>query len=491
MKEKVDSPQRHNESKKTTPKKTKTGPKAKIDGPNLDQLIESFLTSGGKNSEQVDEKLATAPEKLVFQFNEITRLKNSEWIALTDSPNKYALSPMTWKSLLTWSQNPLLSLQLWGENSTSDLLKIVSNHIVKDNATAALIFDASRKTSILPKKKRLSLASELAEAIDIQKLESQTLLQFLYYLSSSGIQISQLLLKTSYLDETFNKLDETEQVKILISVKKLSFNDFLILFTRLEISKVRISVLKEIRSVISIEEILEFQRWENPTPKFSTAGFEIKVIKPLIEEKMKLSSALPELISLWPIIANPESEYDLPKFQEKLHSEINRETPLAKSLRNPEMAKLKGANGELVESVRVLNETLQRTEEKLERVSDALEEAHSDISALRNRISEMSKGDQIGLEARDNQIRIDLLRSLLPAMQRAIQAGNEEDILELLEKANIERVGKPGAKITWNPDSCESLTGEVSELVEVVESGYTWFNGTQTISLKRILVKNT
>jgi hypothetical protein len=66
----------------------------------------------------------------------------------------------------------------------------------------------------------------------------------------------------------------------------------------------------------------------------------------------------------------------------------------------------------------------------------------------------------------------------------------EDVILKLLEKANVERIGRTGAKIPWNPNTCESLTGEVSEQVEVIEPGFTWFNGNQTLVLKRILVKS-
>lgn len=356
---------------------------------------------------------------------------------------------------------------------------------------AAIIFEAMSKSTVLPKRKRMPLAYELSEVLDVATLPSGVVIEMLMYLASNEINLSTHLLKLDYMDDAFNVLNDAAQARFLLSLKKYNYENFLLFCSRLEISKVRVALLRELRAATTIDEVRTFYEWKNPTPKFSPVGIETKVIRAAVEEKLKLSNALPGLLILWPIISKVENGYDLPKFQEKLFAEMARDNALAASIKNPELGKLKKANDELVESAHKLSESLAQLEEKRDRLAEALNEANADIAGLRNRITEMSKSDQVGLEARDNQIRIDLLRDILPALQKAIQTGNADEILELLERANIDKVGKPGARIPWNADSCESLTGEVSEIVEVIESGFTWFNGTQTITLKRILVKNT
>ena len=457
----------------------------------LAKLVQSYILKPKKGSVLDAQTLTKFPEHEKRCLTEIQKLQDSEWQALPDAPAKYPLDAQMWSEILKWSQNPLLAIQLWGENSTSQLLKSLANLIKQNPEKAPIIFEAASKSTVLAKRKRMSLAYELSDLLDVTTLPSSLIIEFLIYLASNEINLTNHLLKLEYIEDSFNKLDDSAQAKFLLNLKKFHYEDFLLFFSRLEIPKVRVALLREVRASMTIEEVRKFYEWKNPTPKFSTVGLETKVIKWTVEEKLKHSNALPELLALWPLISKAENGYDLPKFQEKLFEEMARENPLAVSMRNPELGKLKKANDELVESVRKLNESLARLEENRDRLTEAINEANRDITGLRNRIAEMSKGDQIGLEARDNQIRIDLLRSLLPVLQKAVEAANAAEIFELLEKANIDKVGKPGARIPWNADSCESLTGEVSEIVEVVESGFTWFNGTQTINLKRILVKNT
>jgi len=472
-------------SAKKSPVRAKEGKESS----SLSAHVDQFLLKLSKDQPFNEKGTEGIPEKEKRCLLEIKGLKDADWHPLPEPPSKYALDASMWVQVLKWSQNPILALQLWGENPTNQQLKLIISLIKQHPEKVERIFDATGKPSILPKRKRVSLANELSDALDVSTLPPTAVLEILKYLVSNNQEIGSHLLKLDHLDDAFNSLDDNNQAKFMMALKRNNFHDFLMFFSRLEISKVRIALLKEIRASITNSEVQDFYVWKNPTSKFSTAGIETKIIKASVEEKLKLSNALPELLSIWPIIANPDNGYELVKFQEKFQSEMVRDTQLAISLRNPELGKLKAANVELAESVRLLKDNLDRAEGSNKRLTESLDEAKSDIVALRARITEISKGDQVGLEARDNQVKIDLLRDLLPAFHRAIEV-QEDEILKILEKANVERIGRAGAKIPWNPNTCESLTGEVSEQVEVIEPGFTWFNGNQTVILKRILVKS-
>jgi hypothetical protein len=491
MTEAAKSPKPAKKASPASPKKIKGKIEKPQDVVDFEALIEQHVLSLAPGKFLETKVLESIPDAYKTRILEINNLRDLGWNPLQEPPSKYGLELSTLSAIQKWSQNPILAIQLWGENSTLELLRVIAGAIKGDLAAAQKVFVATSKPSVLPKRKRNSLASELSDLIDVTSLPTATTLKFLEYLVSNDLCIKNHVLKLENLENAFNELNDDAQAKYVLAIKKSNFEDFLLFFTRLEISKVRIALLKEVRAKVTNEDILKFYEWKNPTPKFSAVGVETKIIKASIDERMKLSSVLPDLLTLWPAISNPENAYELGKFQDRIQSELSRDTSLAISLRNPEIKKLKATNSELAQAATAAKAALDASEKKRQLLSEALEEAKADVIALRNRLTEMSKGDQIGLEAKENQVRIDLLRTLLQTFQVALDGGRPEEILTLLESQNIERVGKPGSKIPWNPETCESLTGEVSDTVEIIEPGFTWFNGTQTISLKRILVRNT
>ena len=92
-------------------------------------------------------------------------------------------------------------------------------------------------------------------------------------------------------------------------------------------------------------------------------------------------------------------------------------------------------------------------------------------------------------ESIERQIKIDLLRSLVPTFEKALSGESAPEISKLLEEQKIEMVGVLNQKIRWNQTICESLTGlEISEGI-VVKTGFTWFTGKEVVPLRRMLLK--
>ena len=118
------------------------------------------------------------------------------------------------------------------------------------------------------------------------------------------------------------------------------------------------------------------------------------------------------------------------------------------------------------------------------------EEIRADLDEVRVTRLENSREARAAQEAIERQIRIDTLRDLIPAIERALISDVQNEILHILEEQGIEMVGRVGQKIRWNSQICESLTGEEISEGLVVKTGFTWFDGKEIVPLRRMLLKS-
>jgi hypothetical protein len=118
------------------------------------------------------------------------------------------------------------------------------------------------------------------------------------------------------------------------------------------------------------------------------------------------------------------------------------------------------------------------------------EEIKSDLDEVRVTRLENSRDSKAAQVAIERQIKIDTLRGLIPTMERALASDAQGEILRILEEQGIEMIGRVGQKIRWNSQICESLTGEEISEGLVVKTGFTWFDGKETVPLRRMLLKS-
>ena len=193
---------------------------------------------------------------------------------------------------------------------------------------------------------------------------------------------------------------------------------------------------------------------------------------------------------LWPYLANPEYGFNLSEIKVKFKHLIAKNGYLEESLRD-------GAVPELQSEIQVLKDNLQVAEKRAEDVSQKLnvlikenEEIRADLDEVRVTRLENSREARAAQEAIERQIRIDTLRDLIPAIERALISDEQNEILHILEEQGIEMVGRVGQKIRWNSQICESLTGEEISEGLVVKTGFTWFDGKEIVPLRRMLLKS-
>lgn len=165
------------------------------------------------------------------------------------------------------------------------------------------------------------------------------------------------------------------------------------------------------------------------------------------------------------------------------------EKGLIEFFRSNEIATLKAEKEVLEEKIleqKIYSESLLKTSEnQVEIISNLRSTLDSYEKRLQVEMTESSKGRL----ASDNQVKIDVIKSLVLLLHPELISGEHHKIQIALAKFGINQIGTMGRQTNWNPLECESLTG--SSLLDpvVVEPGYKWnFNG-EVVVLKKALVK--
>ena len=241
---------------------------------------------------------------------------------------------------------------------------------------------------------------------------------------------------------------------------------------------------------MSVSEIEEFFNWVNPEPNLSKVGVYKRIIIPSVENFLKWNNDLKDLLYLWPHLANPEYGFSLSELKVKFKQLIGKTGYLAESLRDGAVPVLQSENQTLKVNLQVAEKHVADLTQKLAVLMRIHEEIKSDLEEVRVARLESSRDVSAAQEAIERQIKIDTLRGLIPAMERALASDAQNEILRILEGQRIEMVGRVGQKIRWNSQICESLTGEEISEGLVVKTGFTWFDGREIVPLRRMLLKS-
>ena len=108
-------------------------------------------------------------------------------------------------------------------------------------------------------------------------------------------------------------------------------------------------------------------------------------------------------------------------------------------------------------------------------------------SKLRSQISEGSSGNA----AIVNQGKVEALKSVIDSIEHLFSTEAGSALERSLQKAGIFRLGVPGSSLSWDSETCESLTGKSFDVGIVVRSGYTWDSGTKNVLIQRALLRES
>lgn len=456
---------------------------------NINELIEIAL-SMPKTIIDIQVNLDSLPTDQKVTGAEILQILSKPNFDVTDKFKSDLISVENLDQMLTKTQNLSLAFLAFSNHRNQKALRIIKSK----SLTTLIDFERFKKLSIksylIPRHMFTYLADEIVASSTYKKSQVRIQLEVISFFANQGIDPTKMIAGLENITSEFNKEDEAFQNRYIESLRRFSVCSVFQFLGHLDSERIRVALCNKIIQDLSVQEIAEFFTWTDPEPSFSKIGLYKRIIVPSIENLIKWNISLEDLLYLWPHLTNPDYGFNLSELKVKFKQLISKSGYLAESLRD-------GAVPVLQSEVQFLKDSLQVAEKRAEDLSQKLsvlikvnEEIKSDLDEVRVTRLENSRESKAAQEAIERQIKIDTLRGLIPTMERALASDAKDEILRILEEQGIEMIGRVGQKIRWNSQICESLTGEEISEGLVVKTGFTWFDGKETVPLRRMLLKS-
>jgi len=147
----------------------------------------------------------------------------------------------------------------------------------------------------------------------------------------------------------------------------------------------------------------------------------------------------------------------------------------------------------LADQASELNDTRAQLEAERMRANSsesAVVELQRVLAGYEERLRTQMQSENVGGEAVRASARAELLSSLVDFLDPLAQGDGGLALEKALQKFGLQRLGEPGLSYAWNPELCETLTGEPLSEGLVIRSGYTWMGDGKTIVVRRVLLKS-
>ena len=333
------------------------------------------------------------------------------------------------------------------------------------------------------------LVEEMTTSAAFKKADCLVKVQAAAYFAKNEINPERILSTIGNITIQFNEQDDQFQLEIYSNLRKFKVEAAFQFLSHIDSDRIRYQLCEQIIESLKVREVVGFFVWDNPDAGFGKIGIFKRIIAPYIVNFMKWNNNLEDLLLLWPYLSNPENGVKQSELKVKFKQLISKSGHLQESLRD--------------EAIPVLQNELQETKDALEKLKTDFKEINKNLSLseefttklvaeledMRATKKENAVGALSAQESIERQIKIDLLRSLVPVFEKALSCESAPEISKLLEEERIEMVGVLNQKVRWNPTICESLTGiELTEGI-VVKTGFTWFTGKEVVPLRRMLLK--
>ena len=413
-----------------------------------------------------------AKETLVFKFK-------SDLISAEDL-----------EEILTKSQNLSLALKTFSSHQNQKALRFIKSKSLASQHDFEKFAKLSTRNYLIPRHMFNYIVDEIVASSIYKKSQIVIQLEVISYLANQGINPTKLISALGNITSDFNNEDEKFQNRLIKSLRGYDIGNVYQLLTHIDSEKIRVALCNQLIQDLSVNEIVAFFAWISPDPNLSKVGVYKRIIVPSVGNLIKWGNSLEDLLYLWPYLANPEHGFNLSELKVKFKQLIGKGGYLAESLRDGAVPVLQSENQLLRENLQIAENLAADLTQELTRLTIVNQEIKSNLDEVRVTRLENSREANAAQAAIERQIRIDTLRGLVPALERALERDEHSEILRVLEEQRIEMVGRLGQRIRWNSQICESLTGEeISEGI-VVKTGFTWFDGNEIVPLRRMILKS-
>lgn len=493
-----ESDKKISKANKKTPRPKNSGKpqKTEIKKPTLKNDSKSAFNSLLSNLLSVDElraeksaDLENLPSEVIETAKEIFEILRNHEYEISAKFNMALISEENLDMLLTRTENYSLALQSFTYQRSPKISKIVRTKSLESIEELDKFLKILMKSHNLPRLLLPLLADEFTTSSTFKKSKVEIQIKTIAFLASNQISPTKMLSSLENITEIFNALDDSYQNYVLKGLQKWNIDAVFQFLTHIDSDRIRIALCNQLIEDLTVDEIASFFTWQNPDLRFSKVGIFKRIITPAVNNFLKWNHNLDQLLILWPHLVLPENGFNLLELKVKFKLLISKAGYLPESLRDESIPLLQDEVQSLKDSLKSTTAEILSLKNELASVREANDNLNTELAELRESRQQNSRKNLEAQDAIERQLKIDNLRELLPALEIALQSDHQEVFRKKLEELNIEIVGLVGQKVRWNPQICESLTGE--ELAEgiVAKTGIIWFSGRDVVPLRRMLIK--
>ena len=488
------------DDKHASSKVTKKRNKQVVEKNNLD--TESFLHA--KLNQTIDELIALNGKYL---FNSDNLQKNEDVFDSTtnilkmaiidnnfDIPSSFSLEGIIFEKLekiSAFTENYSLLVRAYQYTNSAKISKRIKNLIFSSVDNFDNFLKNVSKSNVVSKKLLTAYVEELCQSSYFEKSPLNVKLRVISFLCYQDRNPTNYLKDLENITIEFNDFDDETQWQTIRALDNWSSTAVYQFLTHLDSDRIRYALSNRLLDYLTADKVYDFFVWEKIPYKMNKVGVFKRIIKPWCEKIYDRTVDLQDLILLWPYLVEPKYGFKEEELKVKLKSLINSKGVLAQSLRDKAIPVLQSELQKLKDDSRELRSSLAQSQARVEELSSINTEIQSELIEFRNQKIVQSKESLGARESNNRQVKIDLLKELVPFVEASLANSSPDQLVRILEKLGLEMVGKPGQIVRWNPQICESLTGESIQEGEVVNSGLTWFDGNSVIPIRRMLIKPT
>jgi hypothetical protein len=454
----------------------------------FDDLIEELLSTNVPDF-SVKKRIDLLSKELQSTAQEILKVVEDHKYEISDKFRLNLLSEKTVEKLLEKTENFSLALKSFSTQSNANVSKKIRLKGISSDEELDKFLKLCQKSSIIPKNLIPSLSEEIFSSSVFRNLKVEIQVKIIAFFAKLQVPPEKSLNQLSNITAAFNGQDDSYQTNVIDNLRKWNITAAYQLLTHVDSDRIRVVLCNQLIESLSVNDIAAYFNWQSPNPQFGKMGVFKRIISPAVYNFLKFNSNLEDLLSLWPHLIVPEHGFNMMELKVKFKTLIGKKGTLPESLRDESVPVLQNEVQSMKETLKISQMEISDLIKKLEISEEINRELNDEIQELREFRNRNSKESLEAHDAIERQIKIDQLRSLIPAFELGLQGSNEKEFQKLLEEIQIEVAGVVGQKVRWNHQICESLTGEEISEGLVVQTGFTWFSGKEVIPLRRMLLK--
>ena len=315
---------------------------------------------------------------------------------------------------------------------------------------------------------------------------------FLNLILENNISLEQKILLSNQLNESYSvfaALENKDKIKILQKIWSRDIQFFWIYLLNISNLSLNFNYIDEIVTDKRVESLVEFCNLKKNRIFDHHEKIIQKLVAPLFKSYVGSVMRFSQILDLYPYL---EILTDLCGF-EIVKSSLNRcygeEDEISKLLTDSKGSEMESQFGELTKKYEAIYSESIIYQERLRAYEERLQEMERTLTFTEEQLRESLIEKAASQNSLMEQKVISTLKEVVQIFDEVLNVEEYKSAQIFLERLGIEQVGLRGEEMVWDPDLCQTMTGETIGIGLVVGSGYIWHKHGKKMVLKRVILK--